>query len=90
MSDVNLVHDFWWFTTPHELRELADEMEAFWPTCMPGQSKVVAKRHARNGAPTTLTILVDQENIKTPGWSEIRTPSDRAATPGPRKKDEAI
>jgi len=50
-----------WFTTPKRLRELADEMEAFWKTCQPGQDKTVAIEWSRD---TALHILVDQDNIR--------------------------
>ncbi len=62
VSTHQVVH---WFTTPHRLRQLADEMEAFWKTCQPGQDKTVAIEW---GQDTELRILVDQGTIKTPGW----------------------
>jgi hypothetical protein len=56
-----------WFTTPEELREIANEMERFWPTCKPGQDKTV---HTVYGKTAEMRILVDQDKIKTPGWFE--------------------
>lgn len=55
------------FTTPEELRKLADEMEAFWPTCQPGQDKTSSVVWGKD---TVLHIVVDQDRIKTPGWGE--------------------
>jgi len=54
-----------WFTTPQRLREIADEMEKFWRTAIPGQDKTVTTEWGKN---TELKILVDQDNIKSPGW----------------------
>lgn len=56
-----------WFTTPQELRRIADEMEEFWKTCAPGQDKTVETIWSKDIA---LHILVDQEHIKSPGWYE--------------------
>jgi hypothetical protein len=58
-----------WFTTPDELRELADAMEKHWKTCAPGQDKTVRSIFGKH---TELLILVDQEKIKSPGWWDER------------------
>lgn len=60
-------HVFYWFTTPEELRAIAAEMEEMWPKCSPGQDKTV---RVMTGKSAELRVLVDQENIKTPGWWE--------------------
>lgn len=64
VSRYEVVH---WFTTPHELRELADQMEEHWRTCAPGQDKTV---RIIWGKTTALHVLVDQDNIKSPGWAD--------------------
>jgi hypothetical protein len=85
MSDVRLLHDLWWFTTPEELRQLADDMERFWRTCQPGQSKIVTKIYSGRDD-SILTILVDQDRITSPGWTPEA--AQRAATPGPRETED--
>ncbi len=60
MTNVTRHEIVYWLTTPKRLRELADEMEAFWKTCQPGQDKTVAVEYGNDSA---LHILVDQDNI---------------------------
>lgn len=57
----------YWFTTPAELRRIADAMEEFWKTCAPGHDKTVEKVFSDDA---TLHILVDQDRITGPGWYE--------------------
>jgi hypothetical protein len=69
MSSLTRHEVIHWFTTPHELREIADEMEKFWTTCMPGQDTTA---HSVYGKNEQLLILVDQDKIKSPGWYETK------------------
>lgn len=62
LSRHEVIH---WFTTPEELRSIADEMEKRWRRLQPGQDKTITTVY---GKTTELKILVDQENIKSPGW----------------------
>jgi len=52
---------FDWYTTPVELRTIADEMEEFWKACQLGQDKTVAVRIGKNAE---LCIIVDQDRIE--------------------------
>lgn len=56
-----------WFTTPTELRRIAQQMEELWPKLRPGQDKTVSVKVSSD---TELRILIDQELIEIPGWLE--------------------
>jgi hypothetical protein len=56
-----------WYTTPTELRKIADEMDQAWRKLQPGENKTVSSQISAN---TELRICIDQELIESPGWME--------------------
>lgn len=51
---------FRWFTTPEELRRLANKMEADFPTRLPGESLIIESIVSPG---CSLEICVDQEKF---------------------------
>lgn len=49
-----------WFTTPKELRRIADEMDDLWGSIRPGQDKTVSMVYSKD---TELHILIDQDRM---------------------------
>ena len=56
-----LMHTVWVFTTPQELREIADKMERMWPSLRIGDSKTT---HVFGGArAVAVHICADQDRM---------------------------
>ena len=55
------------FTTPTELREIADRMESTWPKLTLGESVVIESKliRSKNAEIWWLEFAVDQEKIRT-------------------------